>query len=60
MQTKKLREWNGMDGIESLNVAKTHSMLISTKQKHSILKGQNEDLKLKIHDNEFEVVNKTK
>ena len=30
-----------------MNVAKTHSMLISTKQKHNILKGQNEDLKLK-------------
>ena len=45
----------------SLNVAKTHSMLISSKQKHnSILKGQNEDLKLKIRDNELEVVKKTK
>ena len=45
----------------SLNVAKTHSMLISSKQKHnSILKGQNEDLKLKIRHNELEVVKKTK
>ena len=44
----------------SLNVAKTHSMLISTKQKLNILKGQNEDLKLKIRDNELEVVKKTK
>ena len=45
----------------SLNVAKTHSMLISSKQKHnSILKGQNEDLKLKIRDNELEVVKETK
>ena len=45
----------------SLNVAKTHSMLIFSKQKHSsILKGQNEDLKLKIRDNELEVVQKTK
>ena len=44
-----------------LNVAKTHSMLISSKQKHnSILKGQNEDLKLKIRDNELEVVKTTK
>ena len=43
----------------SQNVAKTHSMLISSKQKHnSILKGQNEDLKLKIRDNELEVVKK--
>ena len=45
----------------SLKAAKTHSMLISSKQKHnSILKGQNEDLKLKIRDNELEVVKKTK
>ena len=35
-------------------------MLISTKLKHNILKGQNEDLKLKIRDNELEVVKKTK
>ena len=35
-------------------------MLISTKQKHNILKGQNEDLKLKIRDNELEIVKKTK
>ena len=36
-------------------------MLISSKQKHnSIFKGQNEDLKLKIRDNELEVVKKTK
>ena len=36
-------------------------MLIPSKQKHnSILKGQNEDLKLKIRDNELEVVKKTK
>ena len=35
-------------------------MLISTKQKHNILKGPNEDLKLKIRDNELEVVKKTK
>ena len=40
----------------SLNVARTHSMLISSKQKQ----GQNEDLKFKIHDNELEVVKKTK
>ena len=45
----------------SLNVAKTHSMLTSSQQKHnSILKGQNEDLNLKIRDNELEVVKKAK
>ena len=43
-----------------LNVAKTHSMLISTKQKHNILKSQNKDLVLKIRDSELEVVKKTK
>ena len=35
-------------------------MLISTKQKHNILKSQNKDLILKIRDNELEVVKKTK
>ena len=44
----------------SLNVAKTHSMLISTKQKHNSLKNQSEALELKICDNELEVVQKTK
>ena len=37
----------------SLNVAKTSSMLVSTKQKHNILKSRNEDLDLKIRDNEL-------
>ena len=44
----------------SLNVAKTNSMLVSTKQKHSILKSRNEDLDLKIRDNELEIIQKTK
>ena len=35
-------------------------MLLSTKQKHNILRGQSEDLVLKIRDNELEVVKKTK
>ena len=43
----------------SLNVAKTNSMLISTKQKHKILKSRNEDLKLKIRNKELEVIQKT-
>ena len=56
---RKLDTW--LQGNElSLNVAKTHSMLISTKQKHNILKSQNKDLALKIRDNELEVVKKTK
>ena len=56
---RKLDTWLQGNKL-SLNVAKTHSMLISTKQNHNILKGQNEDLKLKIRDNELEVVKKTK
>ena len=55
---RKLDAWLQGNKL-SLNVAKTHSMLVSTKQKHNILKGQNEDLTLKIRDNELEVV-KTK
>ncbi len=43
-----------------MNVAKTHSMLVSSKQKHSSLNHNYEVLKLKIHDNELEVVKKTK
>ena len=44
----------------SLNVANTNSMLVSTKQKHNILRSQNEDLDLKIRDNELEIIQKTK
>ena len=35
-------------------------MLLSTKQKHRILKSRNEDLKLKIRNKELEVIQKTK
>ena len=55
----KLETWLQGNKL-SLNVAKTHSMLISTKQKHKSLKSRNEALDLKIRDNEFEVVQKTK
>ena len=44
----------------SLNVAKTNSMLVSTKQKHNILKSRNEGLDFKIRDNELEKIKKTK
>ena len=44
----------------SLNVAKNNSMLIATKQKHNILKSGNDDLDLKIRDNDFEIIQKTK
>ena len=55
----KLETWLQGNKL-SLNVARTHSMLISTKQKHNSLKSQNESLELKIRDNELEVVQKTK
>ena len=55
----KLETWLQGNKI-SLNVAKTHSMLISTKQKHNSLKSRSEALELNIHDNELEVVQKTK
>ena len=44
----------------SLNVAKTNSMLVATKQKHNILKSRNDDLDLKIHDNDLEIIQKNK
>ena len=44
----------------SLNVMKTYSMLISTKPKLRALKSKNESLRLKIHVDELEVVQKTK
>ena len=46
----------------SLNVAKTHSMLISTstKQRRNSIKSRNEALELKIRDNEIEVVQQIK
>ena len=55
---KKLDTWLQGNKL-SLNVAKTHSMLISTKQKQNSLKSQNKDLDLKIRDNDVEVVKKT-
>ena len=44
----------------SLNVAKTHAMLITTRQKCNVLKSTNQNLELNIHDNELDVVQKTK
>ena len=56
---KKLETWLNGNKL-SLNVAKTHSMLISTKQEGSSLRSRNETLELKIRENELEVVQKTK
>ena len=44
----------------SLNVAKIHSMLICTKQKHNSLKNQDKVLKLKMRNNELDVAKTTK
>ena len=56
---KKLVTW--LEGnMLSLNVARSHSMLISTKQKGSSLRSRNEALELKIRCNELKVVQKTK
>ena len=44
----------------SLNVMKTHFMVISTKPKLKALKSKNKSLRFKIHVNELEVVQKTK
>ena len=54
---KKLDTWLQGNKL-SLNVAKTHSMLISTKQKQNSLKIQNKDLDLKIRDHDLEVIKK--
>ena len=56
---KQLTTWLQGNKL-SLNVAKTHSMLISTKQKHNILKSQNEVLELNIRNNKLDLVQKTK
>ena len=44
----------------SFNAMKTQSMLISTKQKHTILINQDLKLSLKIRDHEIEIVDTTK
>ena len=56
---KNLETWLQGNKL-SLNVAKTLSMLISTKQQGSSLRSRNEALELKIRDNELIVVQKTK
>ena len=54
---KQLTTWLQGNKL-SLNVAKTHSILISTKQKHNILKSQNEVLELNTRNNKLYVVQK--
>ena len=54
---KRLDTWLQGNKL-SLNVAKTHSMLITTKQKRNVLKSSNQNLELR--NNELDVVQKTK
>ena len=57
--SKRLNSWL-QDKQLSLNVAKTHSMLLATKQKHRALGNQHEILGLKFRENELQVVQNTK
>ena len=56
---ERLQKWL-MGNKLSLNATKTQSMLISTKQKHMILRNQDLKLSLKIRDHKLEVVDTTK
>ena len=55
---KKLDSWLQGNKI-SLNVAKTHSMLLATKQKRRVLENQHKVLDLNVHGNELQVVQNT-
>ena len=44
----------------ALNVTKTYSKLVSTKQKHEIIERQNKELNLKISNKEIDVVQTTR
>ena len=56
---KRVEKWLNGNKL-SLNILKTHSMLISTKPKHKTLERSSESLMLKIRENELESVQKTK
>ena len=51
---KKLDSWLQSKKL-SMNVAKTHSMLLATKQKHRVLENQHKVLNLNISGNELQV-----
>ena len=55
---ERLQKWLMVNKL-SLNATKTQSMLISTKQKHMILRNQDLKLSLKIRDHKLEVVDTT-
>ena len=56
---ERLQKWL-MGNKLSLNAMKTQSMLISTKQKHAVLRNLELKLSIKIRDHELEVVGTTK
>ena len=56
---KRLNTWLQGNKL-SLNVTKTRSMLITTKQKRNVLKSTNQNLELNIRGNELDIVQKTK
>ena len=56
---KRLDTWLQGNKL-SLNVTKTNSMLITTKQKRNVLKSTNQNLQLNIRGNELDIVQKTK
>ena len=56
---KRLDTW--LQGHKlSLNVTKTHSMLITTKQRRNVLKSTSQNLELNIRSNDLDIVQKTK
>ena len=56
---KALHKWLRGNKL-SLNVAKTQSMVISTKQKLAVLKSQTEQLNLHLHDKDLDGVQSIK
>ena len=56
---KELNTWLQGNRL-SLNVVKTHAMIFCTKPKHKALGSQDKDVKLKICNNDLEVVKKIK
>ena len=59
IRVKQLDAWLQGNKL-SLNVTKTHSMLITTKQKRNILKSTDQNLELSIRGKELDIVQKTK
>lgn len=56
---KKLDIWLQGNKL-TLNIVKTHSVLVSGKQKHNVLKNRNDDAGLKIRENTLQAERNTK